>query len=95
MVHGSCLSIGCYAMTNEKIEQIFALADAAFRSGQPFFRVHVFPFRPTDERLGRAGSSEWLEFWRNLKQGHDHFESTGRPPDVGVRGGRYVFRDDR
>ncbi len=95
MVHGSCVSIGCYAMTNEKIEEIFAPADAAFRGGQTFFRVHAFPFRPTEERLTLARSSKWLGFWRNLKQGHDYFERSGRPPNVGVRDGRYVFSDDR
>jgi hypothetical protein len=34
MVHGSCVSIGCYAMTDNGIEEIYALADAAFRNGQ-------------------------------------------------------------
>ena len=51
MVHGDCVSIGCYAMTNDGIEEIYALADAALRNGQPFFRVHVFPFHMTDENL--------------------------------------------
>lgn len=44
MVHGSCVSIGCYAMTDDGIEEIFAIADAAFRNDQKFFRVHIFPF---------------------------------------------------
>lgn len=43
MVHGSCVSIGCYAMTNEGIEEISAIADAVFRNGLQFFRVHIFP----------------------------------------------------
>jgi len=51
MVHGDCVSIGCYAITDEKIEEIFALTDAAFRNGQRFFRVHVFPFRMTEEKI--------------------------------------------
>ena len=26
MIHGDCLSIGCYAMTDEQIEEIYSLA---------------------------------------------------------------------
>jgi murein L,D-transpeptidase YafK len=93
MVHGNCVSIGCYAMTDRRIEEIYALADAALRAGQPYFRVHVFPFRMTPRNMERHRRSPWIDFWRNLKQGHDAFERTGRPPDVRVEEGRYVFRD--
>ena len=91
MVHGDCVSIGCYAMTNAGIEEIYTLADAAFRNGQPFFRVHVFPFHMTDENLEAHDGSEWAEFWRNLKEGYDWFERSRRPPNVEVSGRRYVF----
>ncbi len=95
MVHGNCVSIGCYAMTDERIEEIFALADAAFRNGQRFFRVHVFPFRMTEETMEAARVSRWYAYWRNLKEGYDLFERTRRPPDATVRAKRYVFRDSR
>ena len=91
MIHGDCVSVGCYAMTDAGIEPIYAMADAALRRGQPFFRVHVFPFRMTDEKLGRHVGSEWYSFWMNLKQGYDWFERHGRPPDVHVDGRRYAF----
>ena len=91
MVHGSCVSIGCYAMTDAGIEEIFALADAALRAGQPFFRVHVFPFALTDEELRERRDSSWWNFWENLKEGYDYFERARRPPNVRARAGRYVF----
>jgi murein L,D-transpeptidase YafK len=91
MVHGSCVSIGCYAMTDSVIEEIYTLADAAFRNGQPFFRVHIFPFRMTGENMGRHQDSEWIEFWRNLKEGYDFFETAFKPPNVLIRERRYVF----
>ena len=94
MVHGRCVSIGCYAMTDARIEEIYALADAAFRGGQPFFRVHVFPFPMTDAKLQAYAHSRWIAFWRNLKQGYDLFETHRRPPDVRVRGRTYVFGAD-
>jgi len=90
-VHGSCVSIGCYAMTDAGIEEIYTLADAAFRQGQQFFRVHVFPFRLTEHALEQHLESPWLEFWHNLKQGYDSFESRRWPPDVRVVERKYTF----
>jgi murein L,D-transpeptidase YafK len=91
MVHGSCVSIGCYAMTDEGIEEIYTLAAAALTQGQQYIRVHVFPFRMTRRNFRRFDGTRWGQFWKNLKTGHDWFERTGRPPDVQVRGGLYVF----
>ncbi|RMH74026.1 MAG: 2-dehydro-3-deoxyphosphooctonate aldolase [Gemmatimonadetes bacterium] len=94
MVHGSCVSIGCYAMTDSLIEEIYALGDAAFRNGQSYFRVHIFPFRMTDENMERHRDSEWYSFWENLKEGYDWFEDNGHlPPNVEVENGRYVFSE--
>jgi len=68
------------------------IADAAFRNGQPFFRVHIFPFRMTPENMERYRDHEWYSFWQNLKEGYDFFENHENiPPNVEVRGGRYVF----
>jgi murein L,D-transpeptidase YafK len=92
MVHGSRVSMGCYAMTDEGIEEIYALAEAALRNGQRFFRVHVFPFRMTKENMKRHISQEWRGFWKNLKEGYDFFEEKGHiPPNVEVSNRRYIF----
>ena len=91
MVHGNCVSAGCYAMTDTDIEEIYTLADAAFRNGQPAFAVHIFPFRMSQKRLRHARYSRWLPFWLNLKEGYDHFAKTRRPPLVMVHEQRYVF----
>jgi murein L,D-transpeptidase YafK len=94
MVHGNAVSAGCLAMTDVKIEEIYTLCAAALRSGQAFFRVQIFPFRMTDERLAKAAGDRWEPFWRNLKQGYDFFETHGFPPDATVENGTYQFRDD-
>ena len=91
MVHGDCVSIGCYAMTDASIEEIYALVDAAFRGGQPFVRVHIFPFHMDAANLEAQASSPWADFWKNLKEGYDWFERCGRPPNVEVEEKRYVF----
>ena len=95
MVHGNEVSIGCFAMTDPKIEEIYTLCDAALKNGQPFFRVHCFPFRMTPARMAKAAGEPWVEFWNNLREGYDWFEREKVPPEVAVEGGRYVFKSGR
>jgi murein L,D-transpeptidase YafK len=92
MVHGNCVSIGCYAMTDKNIEEIFALAVASLKKGRGFFRVHIFPFRMTVKNMNKHQRSKWYEFWQNLKEGYDFFENNGNlPPNVTVTDKRYKF----
>ena len=92
MVHGSCVYIGCYAMTDKGIEEIYALADVSLRNGQRFYRVHIFPFRMTDKNMSKHKYSKWYKFWENLKEGSDFFKKNGyNPPNVEVKNKRYVF----
>ncbi|MES2982214.1 MAG: murein L,D-transpeptidase family protein [Verrucomicrobiota bacterium] len=91
MVHGSNVSIGCLAMTDAKIEEIYTLCQAALDKGQPFFRVHVFPFRMTEERMKQAANDPWFDFWKNLKTGYDLFEKNRIPPSTGVKNKQYTF----
>jgi len=90
MVHGKCKSAGCYAMTDALAEEIYALARDAFRSGQPSFEVHAFPFRMTQEKLNRFKDHKWYKFWSTLKQGYDFFEVNRIPPAIAVCERRYV-----
>jgi murein L,D-transpeptidase YafK len=92
MVHGRCASIGCYAMTDPSMAQIYTLADAALRHGQPYFQVHIFPFEMTADGLARHCDSRWIGFWKNLKQGHDFFiNHENRLPQIAIRQRRYQF----
>ncbi len=91
MVHGNCVSIGCYAMTDAYINEIYALTVSALKSGQPFIRVHSFPFRLEQKALSKYAGSKWYSFWLNLKEGYDYFEAHKRPPNVEVVNGKYVF----
>jgi murein L,D-transpeptidase YafK len=93
MVHGNCVSAGCFAMTDTYIEEIYGLAEAALKKGQPFFRIHIFPFRMTAANLNSHASSSWLEFWRMLKPGYDYFETRQIPPDIIVRDKTYLLSD--
>jgi murein L,D-transpeptidase YafK len=92
MVHGNCVSAGCYAMTDPVIGELWTIATAAFDGGQPRFSVQVFPFRPTQWRLDLYEKSQWSRFWRDLKPAYDAFEHNRVPPEVFVCGGRYAVR---
>lgn len=92
MVHGNCVSVGCYAMTDAKIEEIYTIINAALVNGQKYFRVHVFPFKMTDANMKKHQNSKWLDFWKNLKQGYDSFKNNNfNPPNVNVRDKKYIF----
>ena len=93
MVHGNQVSIGCFAMTDYWIEEIYTLCAEALKNGQPFFRVHIFPFRMTDERLAKESSNPWHPFWSNLKEGYDCFEENKTPPNVTLSQKNYIFNE--
>ncbi len=95
MIHGKALSVGCFAMSDSSIEQIYTLVDAAMKKGQSVIQVHCFPFEMTSQAMEESAQSEHLEFWKNLKQGWDSFENHRRPPTVEVKEGRYVFSKAR
>lgn len=90
MIHGSSLSIGCFAMTNPLIEEIYILAEAAFLNKQSRISVHIFPFPVTSDNLVEAAHLQWLAFWQNLKDGHDFFENQRIVPHIQVVNGEYV-----
>lgn len=94
MIHGDCVSVGCFAMTDELIEEIYTLIDSSFQSGQPFIRIHSFPFKMTTEALESYKNSRWYDFWSNLKVGYDWFQQNDyRPPNVTVKNSEYVFSE--
>ena len=91
MIHGDCSSSGCYAMTDEQIGEIYALAHASLLGGQPSFQIQAYPFRLTPANLARHRTNPNMDFWKMLKMGNDHFEATHLQPKVEVCNRRYVF----
>lgn len=91
MVHGGCASVGCFAMTNSQMAEIWQLVTAALQGGQKRFQVQVYPFRLSDEKLHAYDGHPALPFWRALKRGNDLFEASLLPPRVHVCRGSYGF----
>ncbi len=93
LVHGGCSSVGCFAMTNAVVEEIYGFVEKAVAGGQTYVPVHVFPFRMTDKNLALQKDSPWQPFWANLKEGYDFVERAKRPPRISVCDSRYKFQD--
>ena len=97
-IQGNCVSIGCLAMTDPAIQEIYVAFVEAANAGQTRVPVHLFPARLAGaswERLQAQCLDDAVlaAFWRNLKTGHDWFEEKNALPRVGVDAkGGYVFR---
>ena len=91
MVHGTCSSAGCFAMTDASMSEIYAVAREAFAGGQRAFQFQSYPFRMTASNMAKYRNDPNAPFWRNLKEGADYFEALRDEPKVGVCGTKYVF----
>ena len=91
MVHGVCSSMGCFSMTDRQIGEIYAIVRTSLNAGQNAVQMQSYPFHMTAENLVRQRLDPNIAFWKQLKEGNDHFEVTKQEPTVGVCGKRYVF----
>lgn len=97
-IHGSCVTIGCIPLTDEKIQELYLLAVEARNNGQEKIEVHYFPFRMTKANVTNMTSkpayAKFASFWATLQSGHDAFEETKMLPTIGVgEKGEYVVRE--
>ena len=92
MIHGGEVSIGCYAVTDPLIEEIYTAVYRAFENGQKKIMVHIFPFRMTDENFQRYKNNPNLSFWTELRGGYEYFENKRVPPEILVdsKGNYYI-----
>jgi murein L,D-transpeptidase YafK len=91
MVHGVCSSAGCFSMTDEQVADIYAIARDSFAGGQREIQLQSYPFHMTAENMAKFRLDPNIDFWKDLKDGSDHFEVTKNEPSVLVCGKHYVF----
>lgn len=91
MVHGHCASIGCYAMTDPRIEEIYTLVYKALQNGQQKIHLDIFPFKLDEEHLKFYAPYKQDAFWRTLKPGYELFEKNRVPADYYIKGKDYGF----
>mgnify|MGYP001799424379 CR=1 FL=1 len=93
-IHGACVTVGCIPITNAKIKELYILAVQAKNAGQKKIPVLIFPnkMRPAQMEALKKEAPQLMDFWVNLKAGHDLFESSKQLPAFRVtEKGHYVF----
>lgn len=90
MVHGNCVSVGCFAMTDALIEQVYAYTREAFNAGQDVIPLHIFPFRMSGENMNRHAGHAAVASWAPLKEAYDDFSRSKEPPQIAMCSKRYV-----
>ena len=91
MIHGDCVSIGCFAMTDPYIEEIYSIVERALVNGQNKVYIHIFPFKMTAKNMSKYSGSEYYDFWQELKPVYDYFEKTKIVPEIKVANKKYVL----
>lgn len=97
-IHGSCVTIGCVPITDDKIEELYVLAVEARSAGQARIPVHIFPARLDSAgmeglRVEYGRSWRHLAFWEELAVGFRIFEEKRRLPAITISNkGKYVCR---
>jgi murein L,D-transpeptidase YafK len=94
MVHGGCSSVGCYAIGDANVDEVYAVIEAALNAGQREVDVAAYPFEMSERVFASLPAGKWDGFWRNLKIGADLFEQDGTPPRVAACRGEYRFGPD-
>lgn len=86
-IHGSCLSSGCLAMTDDKIKELFVYCIEAYNSGQEEIGLTIFPAQLNEAKYAAltkeySKSKDKISLWADLKKSYDLFEQTKVPPTV-------------
>jgi len=91
MIHGNCVSIGCIALSDERMQEVWVMADAV-RKAKRKVHVHIFPARDLAGLIAQTVDEERRSFWENLLVGKELFDQEGRLPSWSVGAdGRYRF----
>jgi murein L,D-transpeptidase YafK len=93
LVQAGCASEPHFGLTDQDMEEVYALVHGAMTNGQPNVPFHIFPFAMSSLRMIGASNSPNLGFWRDLAPAWQAFERTKKPPQVNVLGRRYVIRE--
>ncbi len=91
MVHGNCVSIGCFAMTDAVIEEIWTLMHASFTGGQQKIMVHIFPFNNMASTIKQYANNGNYNFWKQLSPIDSAFNATHQVPNIKISKGKYLL----
>jgi murein L,D-transpeptidase YafK len=99
-VHGDCVSVGCLAINNDQIEELYVLAVEARNQGQEFQPIHIFPgkFGANKARDSIAklanDNPNYTGFLAAMRKVYYYFEKEREIPAILVNNkGQYVIDD--
>jgi murein L,D-transpeptidase YafK len=95
LIHGKCASIGCFAIRDENVEEVFEAVRAALAGGQTKIPVLSLPFRFRAAAPSVVDTLQMNEFWTDLRRADLLFERDKLPPTALLCDGRYFFADRR
>jgi len=96
-IHGACVTIGCLPITDNFIKELYTLAIHAKNNGQSKIPVYIFPFEMTNDnftayKAKNIDNKKLIDFWSNLKIGHDIFLKGKKELSLNVsENGRYQY----
>jgi murein L,D-transpeptidase YafK len=94
-IHGSCVSIGCMAITDEQIKELYIYCVDAYSGGQTKIPVTVFPARLTTSNYNRLvrRMPEQKELWTELQSAYTIFNTSKKLPDISfLENGRHKIQ---
>lgn len=95
-IHGSCVTIGCMPITNDRIKELYIFCVEAKNSGQETIPVTIFPMKLTDSNFNiikrkYANNVENIGLWTDLKKGYEIFNEIKQLPNIGfLNSGRHT-----
>lgn len=98
-IHGSCLSTGCIAMSNEVMDILYALVEAVMLEGQITVPVHIFPSDFSQTSLDKLSEQkvkykDHLQMWKIFEEAQKHFEEWRSLPWIKIneKGNYYIIK---
>lgn len=95
LIHGKCGSVGCFAIQDTNVEEVYDAVEAALRNGQESVPVLALPFSFTKFAPAVEDTLKLNEFWTDLRRADLLFNRDRVPPMAWVCDGRYYFADRR
>lgn len=99
-IHGDCVSVGCLAINDTQIEDLYLLGAIAKNEGQEFIPVHIFPGKfsqsKSKETIAKLGKEnpEYVPFLFAMRNAFYYFEKERELPAILVNNkGAYVVQD--
>lgn len=95
LIHGKCGSIGCFAIEDGNVEEVYDAVRAALHNGQARIPVLALPFSFAKFAPAVSDTAHMNEFWADLRRADILFDRDRLPPVAWVCDGRYYFSDRR